>query len=96
MNNLFVRAANIADYTRIAEYLKISKIEYYTYNTSSIKPSKALIKYLLSDLGNDEIHSDHISKDIPVQKVSHYMGRDNKPFNMYIVSVEQRPYRKII
>ena len=35
MNNLVVRAAKIADYTKIAEFLKIQKIEYFNNNAST-------------------------------------------------------------
>ena len=87
MNNLVVRAANIADYTRIAEFLKIKKIEYFTYNASANRPRKVLIKHLPADIDTDEVSSDLVRMGIPVQKVSNFIGRDKRPSTMYIVTV---------
>ena len=70
MNNLIPRVTNILHYVKIAEFQKINKIQYFTFNTSLVKPRKALFKYLPSDLDSDEILGDAVGKGVPVIKVT--------------------------
>jgi len=95
VNNLVVRAANIADYTRITEYLKIQKIQFFTFNASPTKPRKALIKHLPSDTDKDEILSDLAKMGIPAIRVSNFIGRDRKPSTMFIVCVDRDNIEKL-
>ena len=45
-----------------------------------------LIKHLPVDIDKDEVCSDLVPMDIPVQKASNFVGRDNKLSTMFIVT----------
>ena len=75
MNNLVVGPGNLQEYQKITEFLKTKSIQYYSYNPSPVKPSKALIKYLPNDLDPDDILTDLVNMGIPAVRVTSYRQR---------------------
>lgn len=95
LNNLMFRSANLDQYFKIAEYLKNSKIQYYSYNPTPVKPRKAIIKYLFNDPDNDEILTDFVNKRIPAIKVSNLITRNKEKIYIFIVAMSKSYIEKL-
>ena len=61
---------------KIKDHLTKYKIQYYSYNPTRVKPRKALINYLPSDMDTDDILTVLVNKGIPAIKITNLSGRE--------------------